>query len=633
MLDLYYFLCDLITHLYYIIIDIFYHGSFEIFNGNGKTLSAYIISCFKNFYTKRYAIYYKDLWNRNVLSNVSKYMLVEDCNGKIRKCLNFGSYDYLGLNIKNLNYDIDEINSKTNEYYENELKNKISEYTNFKFVELFGSGYSTNSLNLSKITDGNIVISDEFNHYSIVEGTKWDYSKNNIASNNKYIFKHNDISDLENILKKVMNDSREKFVIVEGIYSMHGHLFNIPELLRLKKKYEFKIIIDEAHSFGSIGDNCKGSFDHYGFNIINADIFISTFSKTFNSNGGFIATNNIDLHKLIKNNNEKYDKLSNLTCHHIINIFDYIQTPDGKNNYSKLKYISNYAYDELKKQNFKLISSRGSPVICIDIGYAHQACRLFRYTFENNLALVIVGYPAADLLKLTLRLCMTSYHTENDVKYLISVLQKNPMKELQEDIMNKRIEKYSFADFSNITEVIAKYGIGSSGPHAFYGTINICNDVEKIISNYFGKEDALITQHSACGYKSIVDYIKSIDSKFILSEYNKSYENNSFSCKNNMCIDMSYYVAQKYIGLNCCVDNFQKYKYIIIDLHKTLSYIKELSKINNIYIDDKLDIKGTILISDKNTIFIGRKNIKSYVFSATFPAFNYYLIGNFFNKL
>ncbi len=69
------------------------------------------------------------------------------------------------------------------------------------------------------------------------------------------------------------------------------------------------------------------------------------------------------------------------------------------------------------------------------------------------------------------------------------------------------------------------------------------------------------------------------------------------------------------------------------DLYKTLNIIKELSVCHNIKIDKNLDIKGTILISDKNTIFIGRKNIKSYVFSATFPAFNYYLIGNFFSEL
>lgn len=634
IIEYYYFICDIMTHIYFIIIDIFYYGSFEIFNGNGKTINQYILNCFKNFYTKRYAYYYKDLWNKTVLSNVSKYMLVEDGNKKVRKCLNFGSYDYLGLNIHNIVYDYHEINVNSSEYYNEKLKNEIKKFTNFKYIELFGSGFSTNSLNLSKIISNNVVISDEFNHYSIVEGIRWNYSTNNNTTNDKHIFKHNDINDLENILKKIINDPREKFVIIEGIYSMHGHLFNIPELLRLKNIYKFKIIVDEAHSFGCIGDNSKGSFDYYNYELIEADIFISTFSKTFNSNGGFIATNDLDLYKLISNNDIGYDKISKLTCHHIINIFDYINSEDGKKNFLKLKHISNYAYDELYKQNFKLISSKGSPVICIDIGYAHQACKLFRYTFDNNLALVIIGYPAADLLKLTLRLCMTSYHTEDDIKYLISVLKKKPIKYLQEEINNKKIEKYTFNDFKNINEVIKKYGIGSSGPHAFYGTLQICNDVEQIISKYFNKEDTLITQHNVCGYKSIVDYIKSVNTKCIFIEYNEYINLDNLSIDNeNICLDLSYFIALKYLKLNTNYNlkEISKNKYIIIDLNKTFCYIKKLS--NNNFIDNNLDIKGTIFISDKNTIFLGRKNIKSYVFSATFPAFNYYLIGDFFIKL
>ena len=630
IMDIFYLVCDLITHMYYIVIDIFYYGSYEIFNGSGKTINSYFLNCFKNFYTKRYAFYYKDLWNKTVLSNVSKYMLVEDGNGKIKNCLNFGSYDYMGLNIIDVNYDIDKINNYSHEYYENKLKNKISDFINFKYIGLFGSGFSTNSLNLSKIIENNIVISDEFNHYSIVEGVKWDYFKNDISSNNKYVFKHNNIEDLENILKKLINDDREKFVIIEGIYSMHGHFFNILELMKLKKKYKFKIIVDEAHSFGSTGDNCKGSFDFYGYDMTNADIFISTFSKTFNSNGGFIATNDYKLFKLFSDNNVNYDKLSKLTCHHIINIFDYITSDEGKNNYLKLKHISNYAWDELKKNNFTMISSRSSPVICVDIGYAHQACKLFRYTFENNLGLVIIGYPAADLLKLTLRLCMTSYHTESDIKYLISVLKKNPIKDLQKEIIDKKIKQCSFEDFSNVNEVVKKYGIGSSGPHAFYGTLKICNDVEKIIANYFKKEDSLITQHSACGYKSIIDYIKSIDSTVIFTEHMNEHNLNNV---HNVCFDASLYLAKKYLGLNIEYKSIIKNKYIIIDLYKTSKYINQLAETNGIDIKNDLDIKGTILISDKNTIFIGRKNIKSYVFSATFPAFNYYLIGTFFKDV
>lgn len=203
---------------------------------------------------------------------------------------------------------------------------------------------------------------------------------------------------------------------------------------------------------------------------------------------------------------------------------------------------------------------------------------------------------------------------------------------MQKEIIDKKIKQYSFENFLNVNEVIKKYGIGSSGPHAFYGTLKICNDVEKIIANYFEKEDSLITQHSACGYKSIIDYIKSIDSEFILTD-DLNFDASNY--ENNICFDASLYLAKKYLGLNTNINNYYIWpkNYIIIDLYKTSNYINQLAETNHIDIKNDLDIKGTILISDKNTIFIGRKNIKSYVFSATLPAFNYYLIGTFFKDI
>jgi hypothetical protein len=106
--------------------------------------------------------------------------------------------------------------------------------------------------------------------------------------------------------------------------------------------------------------------------------------------------------------------------------------------------------------------------------------------------------------------------------------------------------------------------------YAFYGTLKICNDVEKIIANYYKKEDSLITQHCSCGYKSIIDYIKSIDPTVIFTEHMDEHNLNNV---HNVCFDASLYLAKKYLGLNIEYNEIIKNKYIIIDIYKTSKYI------------------------------------------------------------
>ena len=248
--------------------------------------------------------------------------------------------------------------------------------------------------------------------------------------------------------------------------------------------------------------------------------------------------------------------------------------------------MSIWAFDEFVNNGFYIISKKGSPVICIDIGWANQACRFFRYTFHNNLALVMIGYPASDLLKLTLRVCICSYHTKEDIGFLISVLKKNPDKKIQEQINQMELSQLSYSEFDNLDQIIIKYGIGSSGPHAFYGNLNICVNVEKMISNMFDKENSLITQHSSCGIKNVLDYIRSIDSEYVYWEVNKTnWEFNAniiLEPEKNYCINLSYLIALQYVSkskFNWKI--FNKFKYIVIDLNSTFVHIIELLGLTN----------------------------------------------------
>lgn len=158
-----------------------------------------------------------------------------------KTCLNFGSYDYHGINDIDVYDWNNELISNINGSDESNtlaLEHEISKYLGFKNVHVTGSGFATNSLYVNAMTMVNttvntidrVIFTDEYNHYSIIEGCK---------NTKKVIFKHNNVDDLH---KKMMAyPNNDKYVYIEGLYSMHGHLFNIPALIELRKKTQYGI--------------------------------------------------------------------------------------------------------------------------------------------------------------------------------------------------------------------------------------------------------------------------------------------------------------------------------------------------------------------------------------------------------
>jgi len=163
-----------------------------------------------------------------------------------------------------------------------ELEKRLAEFVGKEDAISFSTGFQVNQGVLSCITGRkDYIIWDELDHASIIEGIRLSFST-------KLKYKHNNMESLEKQLKKCVAD-KVKLIVIDGVFSMEGDVANLPEIVRLAKKYNASVMVDEAHSMGVFGKNGRGTCNHFGVSK-DVDLIMGTFSKSFASLGGFIAS-------------------------------------------------------------------------------------------------------------------------------------------------------------------------------------------------------------------------------------------------------------------------------------------------------------------------------------------------------
>lgn len=164
-----------------------------------------------------------------------------------------------------------------------ELERELARLLGVEDSLVFVSGYGTNVTVIGHlIGPRDLVVHDSLSHNSIVNGC--------LLSDAKRIpFPHNDIDALEAILKQKRNRYERVLIVIEGVYSMDGDVAPLPEIIDLRNKYKFLLMIDEAHSMGVIGKTGCGIGEYFGVKREDVDIWMGTLSKTFASCGGYIA--------------------------------------------------------------------------------------------------------------------------------------------------------------------------------------------------------------------------------------------------------------------------------------------------------------------------------------------------------
>lgn len=276
-----------------------------------------LYDAFESFYSRYVYRRVRDCWNRPICSVPGAELVLKDritldhgwtfqFTGTQTRCLNLGSYNYLGFasatgqcidNVENTCHEMGlamcspRVELGTTNLHKN-LEKLTAQFLGVEDAIVFGMGFATNALNIPALLSHEcLAISDEKNHASIILGLR-------LSGATIRVFKHNNMNDLEYVLRKsIINGNpsnggkpwKKIFIIVEGVFSMEGSIVRLPEILTLKKKYKAYLYLDEAHSIGALGAKGGGVVDYFGANPKNVDILMGTFTKSFGSAGGYIA--------------------------------------------------------------------------------------------------------------------------------------------------------------------------------------------------------------------------------------------------------------------------------------------------------------------------------------------------------
>jgi len=162
-----------------------------------------------------------------------------------------------------------------------ELENELADFLNKESALVFSTGFQTNLGIIAAIAGHNdYLICDRENHASIYDGCRLSYGT-------LLRYKHNDMLDLENQLKKVPETSGA-MIITDGVFSMGGDIARLPQIVELAKRYKARVMVDDSHSLGVIGKGGRGTASYFNLEK-EVDIYMGTFSKSLASLGGFMA--------------------------------------------------------------------------------------------------------------------------------------------------------------------------------------------------------------------------------------------------------------------------------------------------------------------------------------------------------
>jgi len=163
----------------------------------------------------------------------------------------------------------------------NQLEAKLAKFLNKQAALVFSTGMQTNLGVISCLgTKDDILITDKYDHASILDGCRLSYSM-------MRRFQHNDAQSLDRVLHG-LDHAKGKMLIVDGIYSMEGDIADLPNLVKVCRKYGARVLVDDAHALGVLGAHGRGTAEHFGLEK-ETDLIMGTFSKSFAAIGGVVA--------------------------------------------------------------------------------------------------------------------------------------------------------------------------------------------------------------------------------------------------------------------------------------------------------------------------------------------------------
>ena len=295
------------------------------------------------------------------------------------------------------------------------LENDLARFFERDGGIIFSTGFQTNLGIISSIAGkDDVIIIDRQDHASIIDGCRLSF-----AEVKKY--RHNDMEDLERLLKS-LPANKGKLIIVDGVFSMEGDLCPLSEVVRLKKKYHCRLMVDDAHGIGVLGRHGRGTCEH--FNVMDdVDLIMGTFSKSFASLGGFLVAEK-DVITHIKHTARTLIFSASMTPVSVISAqtaLDIIRNEPERR--KKLWEITERIRTDFKKIGLDTGNS-ATPVIPVIIGEDEKCFAFWKMLFEHGIFANPVISPATPPGRALIRTSYMATHTDEDVDVVLGVFKR-----------------------------------------------------------------------------------------------------------------------------------------------------------------------------------------------------------------
>ncbi len=330
-----------------------------------------------------------------------------------KKCINLCSNDYLGIPSEGLKIKQMQSSSRLvsgNDEIFHEFEKKLAKHKSQEASLIYPSGYMANLGAIScVIKKGDLVLSDELNHASIIEACR-------LSGGKISIYKHNDTDDLKNKLKQ---KSKKKIVITEGIFSMDGDFANLKEITEIAEKNNSIVILDDAHGDFVVGEDGKGTSNYFEVDK-KIDLYISSLSKGLGSFGGYIASRKkiIDLN-INKSKSFIYTSaLPSILVKHSLRRFESNREKHRK----KLQRNIGLFLKGFQEIGFEIRSK--THIMPILIGKEKTAMEFGKYLFKNGIYAQPIRYPTVPKNKSRLRISVTGLLSKNDIENSLLVFER-----------------------------------------------------------------------------------------------------------------------------------------------------------------------------------------------------------------
>lgn len=296
-----------------------------------------------------------------------------------------------------------------------ELERRLAKFLGREASITSGTGFQTNVGALGALASrGDVIFGDRDNHASLIDGCRLAFGK-------LVKYRHNDMEDLERLLRETPCEGG-RLIVADGVFSMLGDLAPLPDMVALARRYDARLMVDDAHAVGVLGQHGRGSSEHFGVES-GVDLVVGTFSKSFATIGGFVA-GRADVIDYLKHASRSVVFSASMPPSNVATVLaclDVIEAePERRERLWRNVRRMKQGFDEL---GFEVID-HGSPILSIVIGSDEATFEFNRRLFEEGVFVNPVVPPAVPEGQSLLRTSYMATHTDEDLDAILGAFRR-----------------------------------------------------------------------------------------------------------------------------------------------------------------------------------------------------------------